>query len=117
MHVVLLRDLKKDAVSLVNGVFRFLDLEPLAAELDAPGRKNPTHRPRSPRLQRLLSKALFQRNERLYYRIARMASHSEPGYPPMNSALRSELERFYAPHNEALAELTGLDLSHWKPGS
>jgi hypothetical protein len=33
----------------------------------------------------------------------------------MDPGIRAELELFYEPHNRALCELTGLDLSHWAP--
>lgn len=36
------------------------------------------------------------------------------GYPPLDEAMARRLYDHYAPHNEALADLTDLDLSSWR---
>ncbi len=113
MHILLLNDFKRDAVGAVNRVFEFLNVDPEAVVLDTSVKRNMTHRPRVLWLQGVLRKLFFKRSERLYRQIADVFAHRQPGYPPMDPALRAELAQFYAPHNTALAELTGLDLSHW----
>jgi hypothetical protein len=37
----------------------------------------------------------------------------DAGYPKMSADIRAELNRFFGPHNDRLADLIKMDLSAW----
>lgn len=113
MHIMLLDDLKTDQQRALEGVYSFLGIKSLPETQTSQIRRNVTYRPRSVWLQYLLRKAVFHRNEKVFYRLGRAIAHRQPGYPPMNGGTREKLASFYAPCNADLAQLTRLDLSHW----
>lgn len=80
----------------------------------APGkRRNVTFQPRSVTLQWVAYHALYGRARLAYRLVSRLNRRPSSGYPPMAEGVRARLDAFYAPHNAALARLTGLDLSGW----
>ncbi|MGH2785503.1 MAG: sulfotransferase family protein [Actinomycetota bacterium] len=73
---------------------------------------NPTRALRSARLRRLMLRTrIWKRAPRLATRLDR-ANRTE-GYPPLSDDLRAKLLDYYRPHNQALAERLGRDLSAW----
>ncbi len=110
MRFVILEHMRKAPAEVVGGVHRFLDLEPIAPVSGLDRVRNRGWTPRSRLAQRLLRP--LEKSEAPAARRLLEWNRRE-GYPPMTAAVRSRLADYYQPHNEALAELTGLDLTCW----
>jgi hypothetical protein len=104
-------------------IYAFLDLDP-HADFALPDKPvNATYRPYSIRLQWLVTRGLarlFPKAPRLHVQVfktmQRINLHTTPGYPPLDPALRAELDGYYAPHNRALRDLTGIEWAA-RPGA
>jgi hypothetical protein len=110
MYFMLFEDLISSPVDALNGVLEFLGCQPFES-LEAPLASNSTRMPMSPH-SLWLTRKLFGRGR--VFQIVRKLNYYYPGQKPAFPAeLREKLYDQFAPSNERLAELTGLDLSRW----
>jgi hypothetical protein len=112
MHFLLLEHLLKEPLQQTNALLRFLGVEPIAAAPALP-RSNQTFIPRSRTMQWAIRRT-FQQRTRPYQFLSRLNKRDQPGYPPLDSAMRARLKGLFREPNRKLAELTGLDLSPWE---
>jgi len=118
IHVIVFDDFKADNLATVQGVYRFLGVEPDFEPETPIINPNKTYRSWAVRKlqQRIPSKAkhlvpsgLRQKASDAIYALNRV-------YEPrkaMDATLRRELQREFAPEVAALGDLIGRDLSHW----
>lgn len=112
--LVLLQDELKaspEAVRLKVADFLRLSSEDFAKDRAQGWHLNRTGVPRSLRLQRL--RRALRHVTPLAVAIDRI-NLRQAGYPPMEAALRRQLEERLRPEIEALEELTGMDLRRWR---
>lgn len=108
--IVLQDDLEQQPRTLMEQVWRFLDLEP--EPLAEPQHRNAALEPRLPILQRFFL-PLRERLPRLVALVDRVNLRSLT-YPPMRAETRERLNRYFAPKIDELEALTGLDLDRWR---
>jgi hypothetical protein len=126
LNIILFEDLIKDPVTVCQRLFRKLNIDP-SFQPDTSVKYNVTHKMRSSNYARFVMK-LLQNNHPIKkavrkiipmgqdYKIGEMLrnvnkSQDKPDSIP--SEMREVLTTFYIPHNNALAELTGIDVSAW----
>jgi Sulfotransferase domain len=108
LYVVLFEDLATRPVEVLEGLCGFLDLDP---------EKLPGHLERvvNPYV-RFRSLSLRERSKRWPKRLRDLVGRLNTvreSYPPMDPDVEGELRRRFKPHNDALAEWLGRDLSVW----
>lgn len=128
VRVMRTQDLKSDPEATVRGVLRWLGVTDAVDAIDLEARYNVAARARSRMVATFLgspSSPLKRAYHRLVPRAIRRPLkrqvtrrlerlNARPGrYPPMAEATRARLAAFYAPHNRALVDRLGLDVSAW----
>jgi hypothetical protein len=112
MLFVLHEDLKVDPENVLQTICRFLKVDESYSFLSARLHRNIPKVPRSVWVNYAACTLFRSRGARALRAVQRW--NEKPGrYPPMNPETRGELTRFFAPHNDRLAALLGLDLSRW----
>ena len=108
--------LKRDPVGLLHSVCDFLGVERWHDDALAFRRENTASDRPLPRYWALQSRLLRLRHgplrpfaERLIAWNLRLGGQK----PALDPDTRAVLARWYAPHNRALAQMTGLNLEHW----
>jgi len=123
VHVVLFDDMKKDLLNTVQGIYRFLGVDPtFEPELDA---RNASTFPLSVKFQAFLGRRwnanpLYPRGavrgrDRTHYPIAMSINGLLGGYRKerMRPETRRELTQRFAPDIAKTAALIGRNLDHW----
>ncbi|WP_251941179.1 sulfotransferase family protein [Salinibacter ruber] len=110
MHFCLLENLKEKPNSVLKDLAGFLGVDSDNFVSDVrDDRKNMTYVPRFP-LLRYAVRSIFGQGSLVGRIEKRVNKREEPGYPEMSSKIRSDLEGYFAPYNNRLKELTGIDL-------
>jgi hypothetical protein len=115
IHVVLFDDIRSDPAGVFSAACRFLGIADDVQPPNLGSRDNSAvvYRPlwlwRRMRRHRTLDKL----PGRLAWRIERTMKRPLPKQPPIEPGLSRALAEHYAPHNAALAERLGRDLSRW----
>lgn len=121
IHVLRFEDFVRDPKLRLREVWRFLGVDPNAAE--------PRLRSKNTASESVKSRPAFLL-ERLAWRlgldrlvpkgwrtkIRRVLSRSRPDRPPMSSSTRATLERHFRPHNHALGTLVDWESDRWSEG-
>lgn len=112
MHFLLFENLLRSPLSELNRVARFLGVPPF--ESDPPEiRSNPARYPRWP-LSLWLARRIAGRHSRLFEIVTGVNTRPPRRPPPIPPDVEKHLRKTFAPYNQKLAELTGLDLSLWE---
>jgi len=112
MHFLLFEHLLKNPLRETNALLAFLGVGPLAAPPVLP-RSNQSFIPHIRTAQWAIRRVFAQRT-RPYQLLSRLNRRRDPGYPPLDGAMRARLRDEFREPNRRLAELTGLDLSSWE---
>jgi hypothetical protein len=114
LHVVIAEELRSSPAPTFAAVCRFLGVDDTVEPSNLGATINPAYVLRWPSLRPLMFKTRAFRwlPFDLGARIDR-ANRKQFKYPPMDPALRAELERYYEPYNTALAAWLGRDLDAW----
>jgi hypothetical protein len=123
VHVVLFDDMKKDLLGTVQGIYRFLGVDPeFEPDLDA---RNESHFPLSVKLQAFVSRRWnahplyprgpVRRRDKTHYPIALGINALLGGYRKerMRPETRRALTERFAPDIAKTAALIGRNLDHW----
>lgn len=111
MHFMLLENLIADPAETLGNLFTFLGVSEDGFKI-IPEPRGPTAMPRCQPLQWAARR--LNGNGPLWAAVNYLnLVGKKPGYPPLDEKLKAALERDFEPHNERLAEITGLDLSVW----
>ena len=123
IHIVLFDDMRKDLLGTIQGVYRFLGVEPdFEPDLDA---RNASQFPLSVRLQAFVSrrwnahplypKGPVRGRDKTHYPIAMTINNMLGGYRKerMRSDTRRELTERFAPDIARTAAVIGRNLDHW----
>ena len=113
MHFLLFEHLLRDPLRETNALLSFLGVEPLQSTPELP-RSNQTFIPHN-RTAQWAIRRLFRQRTTPYHLLSRFNRRREPGYPPLEPAIRAALQERFREPNRRLAELTGLNLSVWEP--
>ncbi len=114
LKVVLFDDFKNDPVGTIQGIFRFVGVDP-----EMPIRQEPPRMAGMGPMGRILHRAgrlsglIHLTTPELRARIRRLFVSLQDKRPNIAPDVRSELLAHFRPHNEELQELLGRDLSHW----
>jgi len=106
-------DYTRDPLKVLARVCEFLEVDPAYPFTRVGEQRNVTHSPRSLTVQ-AAGRMLVRRGWKRAGQAIMRANAGRGGYPPMGPDVRAALDRFYAPHNRDLAELTGLDITPWE---
>jgi hypothetical protein len=111
---VIAEELRSSPAPTFAAVCRFLGVDDTVEPSNLGATINPAYVLRWPSLRPLMFKTRAFRwlPFDLGARIDR-ANRKQFKYPPMDPALRAELERYYEPYNTALAAWLGRDLDAW----
>jgi hypothetical protein len=127
VHVIIYDDFAADPSAVYRETLRFLDLDP---NRFAPDFKviNAAQQVRSSSIQNLLSdpwlrsaaiacrrwlpRGIFTTVQKVEGKLLQANARLAPR-PPLDPALRAELQREFAPEVERLSQLLGWDLTHW----
>jgi hypothetical protein len=113
MAFLLFEDLLHQPQQVLARTCAFLGVDPTFDFPERTVRQNVTRQPRSVLFQ-WIAYQVFHRKGARVLRLVKKVNRKAAGRPePMDPGLRHTLSTFYAPHNERLAALTGLDLSVW----
>ena len=113
MFFMLFEDFVKNPLDNMHNLFKFLKV-PFNDFKYADEIRNVTVIPRIPVLLRKSSE-LFRESSLMYRGVQFLAfKGKKPGYPKLSSALKIELDHYFADYNKELSDLTGLDLAPWK---
>ena len=113
MHFILAEDFLRDSRQDLRRIFELIGVS-ADASVDFNSLRNTGYVPRSSPLvwySRKLFKGSFP-----YQLISRLNRGARTSYPPMADETREQLQHYYRPHNRALADLLGWDLSAWEQG-
>lgn len=108
---VLFEDFSGRPEAAVRQVCEFIGVDPDLVPKHIGRFRNEPRRVLSPRIH-ALGERVRTRNVRVGERILLLNSR-KVNPPPMNGKLRSELVEYFRPHNDALSQWLGRDLSHW----
>jgi hypothetical protein len=113
MFFCTLRGLKKTPSELFGRLFSFLGVDPdYAKRMEFRRRKVTSHTPYSPWLRHFVLSQFGGQSlaRKIEYKLN---SRIRPGYPDMSARLERDIHAFYAPSNQRLQEMTGLEIAHW----
>ncbi len=113
MSFLLFEEYLQNPAGTLAQVCRFLEVDPDIPFAPRPARKNVTRIPRIQLLQWANYHLFRRRSTRIYRQLRRLNRHRTPGYPSQDPQTGRELASFFAPYNQQLTALTGLDLSLW----
>ena len=108
---MLFEDFSARPDAAVGRVCEFIGVDPELIPKHIGRFRNEPRRVLSPRIH-AMGERVRTRNVRIGERILLLNSR-KVNPPPMNAELRSELVEYFRPHNEALSQWLGRDLSHW----
>src|SRR5262249_5810939 len=118
LHIMLLEDLQNDPRATFDGLCEFLDLDPAVTPANVGAPFNHLTRIRSPRLWLALKELRYagRRTQRVARAIDDLnLGHSLPtARPPLPVPWREQLDNWYAPNAEGLADLLERDLGSWR---
>lgn len=109
MHVLLFDDMRADAAGSYQAVCRFLGIDDAAVPDEVGRRANAYRRVRSQRVARVGKRLPVKLRDA----IGRLNT-KQAEYPRMDPSTRERLADYFAPHNAALADWLGRDLSGWR---
>jgi hypothetical protein len=126
VRVVRYLDLEDNPVELCRELFEWMHLDKTFRP-DVATRFNETHMNHSTRYGKFLARLLHNNNPikklarfaipgRFDYKVGeilRDINKSKKKYEPVPPRLAAMLSEYYLPYNKRLAELTGMDFSHW----
>jgi hypothetical protein len=118
LRVFLYEDLVTDAAAVVRDLWRFVGIDPGYELRDNSAQNERRDARTAPAAARLIRTARALELRRLVPRALReralaLVPERRAERPPVESAAREQLGRFFEPHNRALARLLDRDLSHW----
>ena len=115
LHVVIAEDLRSKPAATYAGVCRFLGVDDTVEPPNLGATINPAYLLRWPWLRTLMlrARAFKWLPFGLATRIDK-ANRKPFKYPPLDPAMRAELERYYEEANNALAAWLGRDLDVWR---
>ena len=115
MHFMLFEDLIKPYSEnhVLNDLFRFIGAEPEDFQYrDLHSHK--TAMPRFPKLLYYANRLGLMELDPVRRGVTKINCYKkDAGYPKMSADIRAELNRFFGPHNNRLADLIKMDLSAW----
>ncbi|NDJ59674.1 MAG: sulfotransferase domain-containing protein [Chloroflexi bacterium] len=115
MLYLLFEDLVRDPHAVLRRACEFLGVDPEFTYPEDMPRDNRTRIPASIPLQWLAFHTLGGQQSRIVKLVKRYNTRlGSNQYPAIPAEVQNELAAFYAPHNQRLAEITGLDLSAWQ---
>ena len=123
VHIIIYDDLKAETRAVYQQTLEFLNIDTrFEPDFNA---VNASKYPRNAVIQRFLmrppawvmaaGKAVLPLARPLYWKLRGMNSRHE-ARPPLDPALRSQLQREFLPEVERLSQLLGRDLTHWCHG-
>lgn len=114
MLFLLFEDFHQHPQTTLAQTFAFLGVDESPAATMPLRRDNHVRLPRSIWLQHAAYTHIQPRSRRVCNLVKRWNRRFGPDhYPPLDPAWRAELAAFFAPYNQQLADLTGLDVSAW----
>jgi hypothetical protein len=109
MHFLLFENLKSDEQKEINALTDFLGVPSFTIE-ELP-KSNKTYLPKSIYVESIAQK-IFGRS--VFFKIIHhLNKKSAPGYPKLSKDLREQLNEYFSPHNQRLANLVSLNLKAW----
>ena len=126
VHIVLLENLKKYPNKICSDIFKVLEVDKTFTPNHG-AIHNSTKQSKSPLLTSLImnlrkegniakrtAKAIlpYSTFTKIGYQISSF-NKSASKYEKLDESVRSELKKFFRPHNDRLMQMTGLDLAHW----
>ena len=115
LQVLLFEDFRDAPLQTFQSLCRFLEIDDTFVPLDLGAAVNPYVSFRSPRLRDFYHHPWFPRLPVLQQVLGRFNTRRGVAYPPLDPALRAELQRQFEKDNAALAAWLGRDLSCWNP--
>jgi hypothetical protein len=116
LHVVIIEQMNASLEASYAAICRFIGVDGSIAPASLGNVLNPSYTLRFPRLRRAMvrTRAWKRLPGDIADRIDRW-NRIPFKYPPMDAAIRAELEAYYAEPNAALAAWLGRDLPEWAP--
>lgn len=113
MFFLTLKNLKTKRSDTLSSSCDFLNVDRNFTFPKTPKRENITRIPKNVPLQYLTYLLFHKKGSRILRFMKAINMKPISGYPQMPEDIQEELHEFYEPYNLQLAELSGLDLSHW----
>lgn len=113
MLFLTLRNLKTKRIGTLSSNCDFLKVDGNFTFPKNPKQENVTRVPKNVKLQYAAYRLFHRKGTRILRFIKAINMKPVSGYPQLPEDIQEELQAFYKPFNLQLAELTGLNLTHW----